>query len=844
MNEPIFHVAIDGVSEPVDVILLEGREAVSRLFEFDMTIVVHGAGEATFLERVRGSKVTLVIDGATRPARTIRAVVGRAQALAHDARKGDHWYRLRLRPALWLLKKRINSRVFQDLTAPDIVRTLLGESEIHQTWRVRRTYEPRPYCVQYQESDFAFIRRLLADEGIFFYFDDPDLVVFADSAEAYRPIEGGARLPLRPDAGMIHRESIRTLDPAVTLTPTSAVVRHYDYERPHVDFTGESALADSTDRGLEVYDYRFERGREVDSNAARTSLEQQLLARRSIRAASHCRRLAPGRTFELVEHPNSVFDGEYAVTTVTHRGRQAQPAQQPSVQHATDASEYECETQCVAANVPMRPRRRKRTLHQVVETAVVVGPPGEEIHVDQLGRVKVQFHWDRYGRKNDHSSCWLRIVQPWAGAAWGTQFVPRMGMEVLVSFVGGDVDRPVVIGSLYNATHPVPFPLPENKTQSGIHTATTPGGGGANILRFEDARGREQIYLHAERDLDTEVLRNHTTSVGADQISSIRGNAVTTVERNHVLHVVGRQYIQIDAAYGGDEAPPADRPRRVAARDLQMPGDALHDGMVADAEIRDALLLLHTAQLPADAQTLGMAIEATQRARLNELAVFRDEVTRARQAAVVLEQQATQGDDPLVDLVGLHHLKGEERKLASNLHRFRHRVEDAQKQPRPTRPETEQALAAFDEAMRGLAAEAGYLEEQLANTVGRTSDVLHSAHVPLGGTASGGGGATEGFRDVNEIHFLGPPDSDNKYSRGTDTVKGGSRMDIQGGGEINSPDGFRIAATGGFIELHDGTLTFHGARVEIQAGHISLMGGTIDINGTTVNIVGTPINLN
>jgi type VI secretion system secreted protein VgrG len=224
------------------------------------------------------------------------------------------------------------------------------------------------------------------------------------------------------------------------------------------------------------------------------------------------------------------------VTEVRHTGRSVLASNLTD-----DEPTYENRFVCAPAYVSCRPKRRRPRVQQVLETAVVAGPVGEEIYTDQYGRVKVQFHWDRTGAANEHSSCWIRISQAWAGAAWGFQFVPRIGMEVLVSFVGGDADRPMILGAAYNATHPVPFLLPRNKTISGIRTQSTPGGGGFNELSFEDAASLERIYVHAQRDYDELVRRNHTLHVVADETLAIDANRHDTVGKNVTYEVFGNR---------------------------------------------------------------------------------------------------------------------------------------------------------------------------------------------------------------------------------------------------------------------------------------------------------------
>jgi len=296
-------------------------------------------------------------------------------------------------------------------------------------------------------------------------------------------------------------------------------------------------IAKATEPSLEQYDHRgdFEEA-DASNPMARVHLEQNRADAVVGHGRSWCRRLSSGFRFRLADHPDESLNQEYVVTEVRHAGRSVLASNLTD-----DEPLYTNHFGCAPAYVSCRPKRRRPRVQQVLETGIVSGPAGEEIYTDEYGRVKVQFHWDRTGPGREHSSCWIRVSQAWAGAAWGFQFVPRIGMEVLVSFVGGDVDRPMILGAAYNATHPVPFLLPQHKTKSGIRTQTTPGGGGFNEISFEDATTQERIYVHAQRDLDEDVLRNHTLHVRQDEKLEIDGNRHDTVAKDATYEVLGER---------------------------------------------------------------------------------------------------------------------------------------------------------------------------------------------------------------------------------------------------------------------------------------------------------------
>ena len=439
-----------------------------------------------------------------------------------------------------------------------------------------------------------------------------EVLVFID-VPAYQTAmtaDGGPLvLHLRDDAGLVgDQHQLEALAPAWRTAPRSVEVRDYDFRRPLLHLAareGEPLDGDHRPgKALEVYDHHGEYGTpHVDGEAARIQLEQH----RRDAAVAHGRarspRVAAGHTFQLevLVGDRSAFppEGRYAVVWVRHeysnphfggtaaagdlegvvRGcaraireavltgeelpeEELRKLIRGEMRGGTPAQRlYENRFRAVSADVAYRPPRPARVLRHVTESATVVGPPGQDIYVDRHGRVKVQFHWDREGRFNEHSSCWLRVAQSWAGAGYGLQFFPRSGMEVLVTFLGGDTDKPVIIGALYNATHATPEPLPERATRSGIRTQTSPDGGGFNELSFEDAKRAERVYLHAERDFQAEVNHDHDLAVGnrhrvsvggaqetgvaADQITAVGGDRSVVVGGNASAFVDGRRSTRV-----------------------------------------------------------------------------------------------------------------------------------------------------------------------------------------------------------------------------------------------------------------------------------------------------------
>lgn len=467
-------------------------------------------------------------------------------------------------PALRALEHRVNTKIFQEMTVPEILEEVLNEGL--GAWnrsvdnRTSRIYPTCEYRVQYNESDLEFCERLMEEEGIVYWFDledEAETLVLVDGVSDWSRVEGlhGDTLEFSLQEGQTGaQEYVREFHGVSQLIPTKVATRHFDWTHPAVPIEGENSDAVegsrphggvvSPDREVYEEDERKLTLSEYGGAAfGANDVEEQARLRRETQSweafvctgRSTVLQMLVGATFELVGHTNADLDGRYLITSVSH-------------DFTGTGRDFGNSFECIPEGVPFRPRRRTpRPRIASIQTAKVVGPSGEEIHTDEHGRIKVQFHWDRLGANDENSSCWVRVLQPWAGAGWGFVFIPRMGMEVVVRFIDGDPDRPVVIGSVFNGEQPPPYALPDEKTKSTLKTETSLGGGGYNEWRFEDKAGEEEIFTHAQRD-ENEVMENdHNTNVGHDQTNTVDNDQTQDVGNNQNEHVIANQDLEVDA---------------------------------------------------------------------------------------------------------------------------------------------------------------------------------------------------------------------------------------------------------------------------------------------------------
>ncbi len=526
-NQAHFTLSLEGVEHDFKVLEFRGREAISQPYRFDLELVS---------ERPDLDLESLL----HRPAFLAFAPDGSGvHGLVHQAAQGESGkrltrYRLTLVPQLAYLAHRTNQRIFQHLTVPQIIAQVLEEHGIQaDAYRFGLgpvVYPPREYCVQYDETDLHFIQRLCEEEGIHYHFQHAasgHVLVFGDDQTVFPRLTATA---YQQDSGLVADQPVIKRFGLRLETRTSRVTRRdYDFEKPRL--TMEAAFHSDFQPDLEDYDYpgRFTeraRGKHLSQRALERHRHDYELAE----GESDQPRLVSGHFLPLTEHPRSDWNQLWLLNEVLHEGKQPQVLEESVTSHVDSGDGfvqgYRNRFSATPWAIPFRPalcHPKPKVLGS--QTAVVTGPAGEEIHCDEYGRVKVQFHWDREAQADDKTSCWLRVSSSWAGDRYGGIAIPRVGMEVLVTFLEGDPDQPLVTGCLYHKEHQVPYDLPANKTRTVFKTLSSPGGGGYNELRIEDRKGAEQIYLHAQRDWDENIEHDQKIRVGHERHDTVEANS-------------------------------------------------------------------------------------------------------------------------------------------------------------------------------------------------------------------------------------------------------------------------------------------------------------------------------
>ena len=526
---------------PDALILAEmgGSEELGRLFDYELHLT--SDDPAIDLNQLLGRPMSLSLELGMGGARYFHGIVARCSQSVDRGQFAS--YQVTLRPWLWLLTRTSDCRIFQHQSAPQIIKQVfrdLGFSDFEDA--LSRTYREREYCVQYRETSFDFVSRLMEEEGIYYFFRHEQarhVLVLADAYGAHQKAPGYESVPFYPPDGQ-HRERdhINDWHLAQEVQSGSLELNDYDFQRPSARIDVRSAMPRPHQAGdAPLYDYPGAYAQSEDGeHYARTRLESIQSLHERVELRGNARGLGGGHLFSLTGFTRQDQNREYLIVSARYYVVQ----ERLETGAASGAAQFESNLGCIDAQQSYR--TVPSTLRPIVkgpQTAVVVGPAGEEIWTDQYGRVKVHFHWDRHDQSNENSSCWIRVSQAWAGKNWGSMQIPRIGQEVIVSFLEGDPDRPIITGRVYNAEQAVPYDLPGNATQSGMKSRSSKGGSPANFneIRMEDRKGAEQLYVHAERNMDTVVEQNETLSVGASRAQTVALLETITIGQDRIRAV-------------------------------------------------------------------------------------------------------------------------------------------------------------------------------------------------------------------------------------------------------------------------------------------------------------------
>ncbi len=573
---------------------LTGNESISRLFSFQLELLAENDTDIAF-DKLLGQPVRVRLNWLNDDGkRYFSGICNRISQGEQDEVFTS--YRMEIVPQFWFLTKIAQSRIFQQLSVPDILKKVLQGLDVD--YQIQGTFFPRDYCVQYRETDFNFASRLMEEEGIFYFFTHAESghrMVVANTPQSHSDLEGRNKIIYeKVEGGTRDEERIFDWEKVQELRSGKYTLWDHTFELPHKHLEAEANILDSVQVGkighklkvggndkFEIYDYPGEYAQRFDGvqpgggdragdlqkifqDNKRTvdiRIQEETVPGLTIQGASNCRNLVSGQKFTVQRHFNA--DGPYVLTSVSHSARQA-----GDYRSEGGDFHYSNSFNCIPLAMPFRPQRLSpKPVVQGTQTAVVVGPQGEEIFTDKYGRVKVQFHWDREGKADENSSCWVRVAQNWAGKRWGAVFLPRIGHEVIVDYLEGDPDQPIIIGSVYNATEMPPYELPSEKTKSTVKTRSSKGEGvqGFNEIRFEDKKGDEQVFVHGEKDLDVRikndrrewighdrhlvVVRDKREEIDRDEHNLVKRDRVEEIQRDHHLKITGKEAIEVTGSH-------------------------------------------------------------------------------------------------------------------------------------------------------------------------------------------------------------------------------------------------------------------------------------------------------
>ena len=627
-------------------------EQLGRLFEYELDVLSDDAGIK--LADLLGQSVTVSMKLPEDKFRYFNGVVSRfAQVGAVGERA---WYHVTLRPWLWFLTRTADCRIFQSMTVPEIIKQLFSEYEFSDIDdQLQGAHRKWVYCVQYRETDYNFISRLMEQEGIYYFFKHEDgkhTIVLGDSYSAHALIPEEQVLFHQPtNTAAIMPDTIQEWYLSQEVQPGKYELTDYNFETPNAEMKVKKAGPFGHQRDdMEIYDYPGEYEITGDGDTYIKSRLEELQAQyEQVRGSGNVAGMYVGGLFGMVEHPRDDQNREYLLTSVSHDMRSNEYESD-----GDDEATYYCSFSAIPSGQPFRtPRLTPKPLIQGPQTAVVVGPSNEEIYTDKYGCVKVQFYWDREGQRNENSSCWIRVSQIWAGKAWGAIHIPRIGQEVIVEFLEGDPDRPIITGRVYNADQMPPYDLPGNMTQSGLKSRSTKGGAGGNFneIRMEDKKGSEELYIHAEKnhtniteaDRSEDVGHDRSLHVGHDKSEAIDNNKAITVGVDHTESIGANKKLDVGANH--DETIGASKTLSVGVDHTENIGSNM--SITIGSNLTETVALNY-------AETVGVAMELTVGAAMTHTvgAVLAQSVGANKSVDIGVNHSVSVGGNETVSVTG------------------------------------------------------------------------------------------------------------------------------------------------------------------------------------------------
>lgn len=514
----------------------EGKEEVSEPFCYQLRCF---SQTMNIQEKdIVGKNITFQINDEINKPRYFNGIVKKLSKKDLSLRKIRD-YEIEIVPWFWLLTLSSDCRIFQNKTSVEIIESVFKSLNQHNfdISFLSKSYDKRDYCVQYNESAFSFVSRLMEEEGIFYFFrheKGKHTLVLADLV---------SKCPTNPTKeaeyyqGSLRKNHLSQWTHHYALCSGKFTQTDYDFIKPQVNLltTTKSTVPFSEIDNYEIFEFPgLYTEKSSGQSISRTRIEEQEQGYDIATGKGGYSQFSPGTRFHLKTHECSSEQAEYFLTAVYHSAKDiSHMVHLNGDEKVKESQDYSNEFSCIPSSAPYRPKRTiPKPKIQGVQPAIVVGPSGEEIYTDKYGRIKVQFLWDRQGKKDENSSCWLRVSHPWAGSQWGHVYIPRIGQEVMVDFMEGNPDRPIVVGCLYNNDNMSPYPLPENKTQSGIKSRSTPKGSASqsNEIRFEDKKDQEEVFIHAQKDLNKIVENDESINIKHDQTLTVKNNRTHTIE--------------------------------------------------------------------------------------------------------------------------------------------------------------------------------------------------------------------------------------------------------------------------------------------------------------------------